>query len=210
MNRQELSGTCVPNVGSAAEVFAAFLKLGVTSFGGPIAHLGYFRRELVERRRWVDDGRFAQLLALSQFLPGPASSQLGFALGLLRAGWRGALAAFLVFTLPSALLLFAFALLLPRVSGPFGDAALHGLKLTALAVVAQGLLAMAAKLCPDLRRKAIGLAAAGILLLTGQGGEQLLVIALGALAGLSCAAACRPQLHMPLPSLTERGSAADC
>jgi chromate transporter len=90
--------------GSLTEVFFTFLKLGLTSFGGPIAHLGYFRRELVEKRRWVSDSQYAQLLALCQFLPGPASSQLGFGLGLLRAGWGGALAAFLAFTLPSALL----------------------------------------------------------------------------------------------------------
>jgi chromate transporter len=101
------------HAGSVLEVFAAFLKLGLTSFGGPIAHLGYFRRELVERRNWVGDSQYAQLLALCQFLPGPASSQLGFSLGLLRAGWAGAVAAFIAFTLPSALLLFSFAALLP-------------------------------------------------------------------------------------------------
>lgn len=100
--------------GSAIEVFRAFLVLGLTSFGGPIAHLGYFRREFVERRCWLDDSQFAQLLAVCQFLPGPASSQLGFALGLLRAGWRGALAAFVAFTLPSALLMLGFAALAPR------------------------------------------------------------------------------------------------
>src|SRR5210317_715560 len=91
------------------EVLTAFLKLGLTSFGGPIAHLGYFHNEFVEKRKWVSDGQFAQLLAICQFLPGPASSQLGFCLGLLRGGWAGALAAFAAFTLPSALLLFWFA-----------------------------------------------------------------------------------------------------
>ncbi|SRR6266540_4458906 len=95
------------------EVFGAFLKLGLTSFGGPIAHLGYFRQEFVERCKWIEDAEFARLLALCQFLPGPASSQLGFSLGLLRAGWSGALVAFAAFTLPSAALLFAFAALLP-------------------------------------------------------------------------------------------------
>ncbi|MGO4502895.1 chromate transporter [Dyella sp. 2YAF14] len=102
--------------GTAREVGAAFLKLGLTSFGGPIAHLGYFRREFVERRRWLDEEHFGQLLALCQFLPGPASSQLGFSLGLLRAGWLGAIAAFIAFTLPSALLLFAFAALSDRLA----------------------------------------------------------------------------------------------
>ena len=105
-----------------AEVAGAFLKLGLTSFGGPIAHLGYFHREFVERRRWIDDAHFARLLALCQFLPGPASSQLGFALGLLRAGWAGAMVAFLAFTLPSALLLFAFASASEHLSGPWGSA----------------------------------------------------------------------------------------
>src|ERR1700722_4966784 len=95
--------------GSVAEVGAAFLKLGLSSFGGPIAHLGYFQREFVERRHWIDAERFGQLLGLCQFLPGPASSQLGFCLGMLRAGWPGAIAAFIGFTLPSALLMFAFA-----------------------------------------------------------------------------------------------------
>src|SRR5690606_21179815 len=126
--------------GSAREVFATFLRLGLTSFGGPIAHLGYLRRECVSRRGWLDDARFAQLVALCQFLPGPASSQLGFALGLLRAGWRGALAAFVGFTLPSALAMFAFAALLPLLAGsPWLPPAVHGLKLLAVAVVAHGL-----------------------------------------------------------------------
>ena len=97
--------------GTATEVFRAFFKLGVTSFGGPVAHLGYFRDELVVKRRWVDESQYAQLVALSQFLPGPASSQVGFSVGLLRAGWLGALAAWCGFTLPSVALLLAFAVL---------------------------------------------------------------------------------------------------
>jgi chromate transport protein ChrA len=141
--------------GSTGEVFLTFLRLGLTSFGGPIAHLGYMRREIVERRQWLGDTEFAQVLALCQFLPGPASSQLGFSLGLLRAGWPGALAAFVAFTAPSALLLFAFAALLPRVTGPLGDAAVHGLKIVALAVVAQGVLGMARQLCPARRVQAL-------------------------------------------------------
>jgi chromate transporter len=91
-----------------------FLRLGLTSFGGPIAHLAYFREEFVKRRGWLDEAQFAQLLGLCQFLPGPASSQMGFAIGLLRSGWRGALAAFTAFTLPSVLLMFGFAALAPR------------------------------------------------------------------------------------------------
>ena len=95
--------------GNPAEVFGAFLKLGLTSFGGPVAHLGYFRSEFVERRQWLDDKSYSDLVALCQFLPGPASSQVGMALGLGRAGWLGALAAWLGFTLPSAIALILFA-----------------------------------------------------------------------------------------------------
>jgi chromate transporter len=170
--------------GSASEVVTAFLKLGLTSFGGPIAHLGYFRREFVERRNWLGDSQYAQLLALCQFLPGPASSQLGFSLGLLRAGWLGALAAFLAFTLPSALLLFAFAAMLPQLSGTVGGAAVHGLKLVALSVVAQGVLGMTRQLCPDVPRLTIAALAAAVLLVSGHAWVQLLVVVMGALAGL--------------------------
>ena len=167
------------------EVFVAFLKLGLTSFGGPIAHLAYFRREFVERRRWLPEEDFARLLALCQFLPGPASSQLGFSIGLLRAGWAGALAAFVAFTLPSALLLFAFAEALPQLSGTVGEAAIHGLKLVAVAVVSQGVLGMARQLCPDAPRATIAALAAAVLLVAGAAWMQILVVALGALAGLA-------------------------
>ncbi|MEX5283248.1 MAG: chromate efflux transporter [Nitrospiraceae bacterium] len=167
------------------EVFTAFLMLGLTSFGGPIAHLGYFRREFVERRKWLGEGQYAQLLALCQFLPGPASSQLGFSLGLLRAGWAGAFAAFLAFTLPSALLLFLFASLMPQFSGATGEAAIHGLKLVALAVVAQAVFGMARQLCPDVVRATIATFSAIAILASGQAWTQLLVVALGAVAGLA-------------------------
>lgn len=139
--------------GSAGEVFRAFLVLGLTSFGGPIAHLGYLREEFVKRRAWLDDAHFAQLLAVCQFLPGPASSQMGFAIGLFRGGWRGALAAFAAFTLPSAALLFGFAALVPLLEHGIGASVVHGLKLVAVAVVAHGLLGMARQLIPDLPRK---------------------------------------------------------
>jgi len=171
--------------GSALEVFIAFLKLGLTSFGGPIAHLGYFHRELIERRKWVDESAYAQLVALCQFIPGPASSQLGFALGLLRGGWAGAIAAFLAFTLPSALLLFAFAAFLPYLSGTVGNAAIHGLKLVALAVVAYGVLGMTRQLCPDPPRATIATIAVALILVSGQSWMQLLVVVLGGIAGLS-------------------------
>jgi chromate transporter len=171
--------------GSVGEVFATFLKLGLTSFGGPIAHLAYFRHEVVVRRKWLDDDHFSQLLALCQFLPGPASSKLGFSLGLVRAGWPGALAAFLSFTLPSACLLFAFAAFFPQMSGATGQAAIHGLKLVALAVVAQGVLGMTRQLCPDPQRATIAAIAAAVILACALAWMQLVVIGLGAVAGLA-------------------------
>lgn len=169
--------------GTAREVLSAFAKLGLTCFGGPIAHLGYFHRELIEKRRWVDESQYAQLVALCQFLPGPASSQLGFALGLMRAGWRGALAAFLAFTLPSVLLLFAFAQLLPALDLPLGRAAIHGMKLLAVAVVGRGVWTMARRLTPDAPRALIAAAAGAVVLFSGSAAAQLAVVALGALLG---------------------------
>lgn len=165
------------------EVFSAFLKLGLTSFGGPVAHLGYFRTEFVERRRWLNDEQFSQLLAICQFLPGPASSQLGFSLGLIRAGWLGALAAFVAFTLPSALLLVAFAATLPNLSGPVGLATVHGLKLVACAVVADAVLSMSRKLCPDAPRRIFAVFAAAMLLTVSSVWAQLLVVVFSAIAG---------------------------
>lgn len=184
--------------GSAREVFATFLRLGLTSFGGPIAHLGYFRRELVERRRWVSEAQFAEVLALCQFLPGPASSQLGFSLGLMRAGWLGAFAAFVGFTLPSALLLYAFARVLPMVPAAIGATLVHGLKLVAVAVVAHGVVGMARQLCPDAIRASIAALAAFALLAFGTAWMQVLVVIAGALAGLVlCRAARAPRAEAP-------------
>src|SRR5690625_2951736 len=133
----------------------AFLGLGLLSFGGPAAHLGYFRETFINRKKWLTDAEFAQLVALSQFLPGPGSSQVGLSIGLLRAGWIGALAAFVAFTLPSVGLLLLFALLLPELSSPAAGAAVHGLGLVAVVVVAHSVLGMFRDLCPDLSRKII-------------------------------------------------------
>lgn len=170
--------------GTAWEVLRVFAKLGVTSFGGPIAHLGYFRDELVQRRRWVDDTEYGDLVALSQFLPGPASSQVGFGLGLFRAGPAGAIAAFLAFTLPSAALMVAFAYGAPLFEGVIGGGILTGLKIVAVAIVAQAVWGMARTLTPDRTRASIAvLAALSALLLTGSVG-QIGAIVLGALAGL--------------------------
>lgn len=170
--------------GAALEVLAVFLKLGLTCFGGPIAHIGYFRREFVERRRWLDDETFTDLVGLCQFLPGPASSQAGFSVGLLRAGWPGGLAAWCGFTLPSVLLLLAFAAVAPDLGGPVGASVIHGLKLVAVAVVAQAVWDMARRLCPDRRRAAIALVAIALLGVLTTVYAQLIVIALGAVLGL--------------------------
>ncbi|WP_090696050.1 chromate efflux transporter [Paraburkholderia phenazinium] len=171
--------------GSALEVLAVFLKLGLTSFGGPIAHLGYFRREFVEQRRWLDDETFTDLVGLCQFLPGPASSQAGFSIGLLRAGWLGGLAAWCGFTLPSILLMLAFAVIAPSLGGPVGGGLIHGLKLVAVAVVAQAVWDMARRLCVDQRRVAIALIAIAVLSILTTVYAQLIVIGLGAMLGLA-------------------------
>ena len=151
---------------SVAEVFRVFLKLGLTSFGGPIAHLGYFRDELVTRRKWLSESAYADLVALCQFLPGPASSQVGFALGLTRAGWLGALAAFLAFTLPSALVLLALAMTATRLESPLALGVLHGLKIVAVAIVAQAVWGMAKNLCPDKERATIAVVAVLLVVVT--------------------------------------------
>ncbi len=181
-------------------VLITFFKLGLTSFGGPIAHIAYFRKELIEKQQWTNEHQFSQLLAICQFLPGPASSQLGFALGFMRAGWLGALAAFIAFTLPSALLLIGFASLLPLLSNPVGMTVIHGLKLVAVAVVADAVLGMAKKLCPDHTRRIIALLAASALLVTQVAWAQILVIIVGAAIGILL---CRPNptsnTMLPLP-----------
>lgn len=166
------------------EVFGAFLKLGLTSFGGPIAHLGYFRDELVTRRGWVTDEQYADVVALGQFLPGPASSQVGFALGMLRAGWLGALAAFVAFTLPSAALMVAVAAGATSLSGVVAAGVVEGLTIVAVAIVAHAVWGMARTLTPDRPRATIALGAAVLALLLGGSIGQILAIILGAAAGL--------------------------
>jgi len=165
---------------SLPEIFLAALRLGCTSFGGPVAHLGYFHKEYVERRRWLDDAHYADLVALCQFLPGPASSQVGFGVGWLQRGLTGGLAAWVGFTLPSAVLMTAFALGISRL-GTLGTAGwLQGLKTAAVAVVAQAVWSMAVKLCPDRPRATLALGAAVALLLMPTAWSQVAVIALGA------------------------------
>ena len=191
-----------PRRGAAWEVLLAFLWLGLTAFGGPIAHLGYFRRAFVDKRRWLTEEDYADIVALCQFLPGPASSQTGFLIGLRRAGGLGALAAWTGFTLPSAALMTGFALLAPRLSDPLALAAIHGLKLVAVAVVAQAVWGMATRLCTDRRRTAIALSAFAVILLLPSVYVQLAAIVGGAMLGW---ALCRdagpsqtPPTHPPI------------
>jgi chromate transporter len=190
--------------GTPTEVFFAFLKLGVTSFGGPVAHIGYFRDELVSKRQWVSESAYADLVALCQFLPGPASSQLGFALGLQRAGALGALAAWTAFTLPSAILLILFALGSASLEGPVSQGVLHGLKLVAVAVVAQAVYGMAKSLTPDFPR--IGIAAAAIALVVMIGGSfgQIAAITLGAALGLAVCRRLGAKAADALPLVSKR------
>ncbi len=168
--------------GSALEVFLVFLKLGLTSFGGPVAHLGYFRTEFVARRGWLDDKSYSDLVALCQFLPGPASSQVGMAIGLARAGWLGSLAAWVGFTMPSAIALILFAFGVTEWAGVASSGAVHGLKVVAVAVVAQAVWGMAKSLCPD--RLRAGIAVLGALLVLAVPGSmgQVAAIVLGGLA----------------------------
>ncbi|WP_460552916.1 chromate efflux transporter [Comamonas piscis] len=172
----------LPVRGSVLEVLAVFLKLGLTSFGGPVAHLGYFHTEFVLRRRWIDERSYADLVALCQFLPGPASSQVGMALGLGRAGWWGALVAWLGFTLPSALALMLLAVGLSHWAG-LATGAVHGLKVVAVAVVAQAVWGMARALCPDRLRAGWAIASALLVLVLPSTYGQLAAIFLGAVLG---------------------------
>lgn len=197
--------------GSNVEVFVAFLKLGLTSFGGPIAHLGYFRDELVVRRNWIDEEGYADLVALCQFLPGPASSQVGFSLGVLRGnGLLGGLAAWLAFTIPSAAILFAFALGAAAFTGVAAEGVLHGLKLVAVAVVAQAIWGMSKNLTPDRERAGIALAGIAIVIFIGGSFGQIGAIVLGAVAGLWL---CRGEVskatgHLRFPVSRRRGAVA--
>ena len=186
-----------------SEVFWAFLALGLTSFGGPVAHLGYFRTAFVERRQWLTESAYADLVALCQFLPGPASSQVGFALGLMRAGPWGAAMAWLAFTLPSAIVLVLFALGASVLDGPIASGIIHGLKVVAVAIVAHAVWGMARNLCPDKTRAGIALAAVFTVVLVSGPLGQVAAIVIGGLAGLalcrnSAAIAESAPLHFPV------------
>lgn len=169
--------------GTAAEVFRVSLRLGLTSFGGPVAHLGYYRAEYVERRKWLDEHAFADIVALCQFLPGPASSQVGMSIGILRAGLIGAFAAWLGFTMPSAIAMILFGYGVTRFGDLSGAAWLHGLKIVAVAVVAQAVWGMARSLCPDKERASVAVAATILALAVPSAWGQVGAIAAGGLIG---------------------------
>ncbi len=169
--------------GSALSVLLAFLKLGLMSFGGPVAHLGYFRDEFVARRKWLDEATYVDLVALCQFLPGPASSQVGISIGMLRAGLKGALAAWVGFTMPSALAMIAFAYGVASWADAGRGAWLHGLKIVAVAVVAQAVWNMARTLAPDRERATLAAGAAVLMLALPSTMGQIAVIALGGMVG---------------------------
>ena len=193
------------HAGTPIEVLLAFLKLGLTSFGGPVAHLGYFRAEFVERRRWLGEPAYAELVGLCQFLPGPASSQAGFALGLLRGGPWGGLAAWAGFTLPSAAILVLFARWAGHLAATsVGAGLLHGLTLVAVAIVAQAVWGMARTLCPDRPRAGIALAATVVVTALPVSIGQIAALLAGSLAGLGLCRGGGTPLHperlaMPVP-----------
>jgi chromate transporter len=194
---------------SVGEVFLVFLRLGLTSFGGPVAHLGYFREEFVARRKWLDERAYADLVALCQFLPGPASSQVGMAVGLSRAGYAGALAAWTAFTLPSALALVLFAFGVEALGNTAGSAWLHGLKVAAVAVVAQAVLGMARSLAPDRERATLAVVAALIALAVPTAWGQVGAIVLGGLAGVTLLrVSAVPTDHVAMPLSVGRTAGA--
>jgi chromate transporter len=196
--------------GSSLEVLRVFFKLGLSSFGGPIAHIGYFREEFVVRRRWLSEQTFVDLVALCQFLPGPASSQTGFSIGLIRAGYGGALAAWVGFTLPSAMLMVLFAYGATAVSGTIGTGLLHGLKLVAVAIVAQAVWGMARSLTPDRERASIATLSALIILFSTSSVAQLGAIVLGGLLGLLLCREAPPMMegHIDIPVTRRVGFSA--
>lgn len=189
---------------SAWAVFLIFLRLGLTSFGGPVAHLGYFRDEFVIRRKWLTENSYADLVALCQFLPGPASSQVGIAIGLSRAGYTGALAAWTGFTLPSAIALILFAMGITSYGDIIPSGVLHGLKVAAVAVVAQAVWGMGRNLCTDVARVSIMALAACFVLLVPSALGQVSVIAIAAIIGLILFKPEKGMAHDPLPITVKR------
>lgn len=194
--------------GGWTEVLSIFFRLGLTSFGGPVAHLGYFREEFVARRRWIDDRTYADIVALCQFLPGPASSQVGIAIGLSRAGYAGALAAWTGFTLPSAVALVAFAYGVDALGGLGGSGWLHGLKIAAVAVVAQAVLGMMRSLAPDRERATIAVMTAAVVLALPSAWSLVGMIVAGGAVGLALPRSEAPTGHVSLPLAVGRRTGA--
>jgi chromate transporter len=193
--------------GNSGEVLAVFLRLGLTSFGGPIAHLGYFHEEFVVRRRWLDEKTYVDLVALSQFLPGPASSKVGIAIGLSRAGYLGALAAWTGFTLPSAIALVLFGYGVTALHNALHSGWLHGLMVAAVAVVAQAVLTMMRSLTPDRERATLAVVAAIIVMALPSSVAQIGAIVLGAVVGLILFRGTPPSDHVSLPHPVSRPAA---
>lgn len=204
------AGSSPRPTGRWSEVLAVFLRLGLTSFGGPVAHLGFFREEFVNRRRWLDDRAYADLVALCQFLPGPASSQVGIAVGLSRAGYAGGFAAWLGFTLPSAAAMVAFAYAIDVLGGAAGSGWLHGLKVAAVAVVAQAVLGMMRSLAADRERATIMVAVAALVLAVPSAWAQVGGIVLGGLSGLLLTRDAAPADHAHLPLSVGRRTGLWC
>jgi chromate transporter len=194
--------------GSAGEVLLVFLRLGLTSFGGPIAHLGYFHDEFVVRRRWLEEKTYADLVALCQFLPGPASSQVGLAIGLSRAGYLGALAAWVGFTMPSAIALVLFAYGVETLGSALGSGWLHGLKVVAVAVVAQAVLSMMRSLAPDRERATLAVVATVLVIAIPSAWGQIGAIVLGGVAGIILFRSLPPTDHVALPHPISRTGGA--
>lgn len=209
MTRRDLSepqaGTAP--VGDWREVLAVFLRLGLTSFGGPIAHLGYFHDDLVVRRKWLDEKTYADLVALCQFLPGPASSKIGIAVGLSRAGYLGALAAWVGFTIPSALALVLFAYGVASLGNTLDSGWLHGLKVAAVAVVAQAVLSMMRSLAPDRERATLAVVAAAVVLAVPTAWGQIGAILIGGLIGVTLLRTSAPTDHVAMPHAVSRTAA---
>ena len=204
----EMTATQVPQRDSAWTVFRVFLRLGLTSFGGPIAHLGYYRTEFIERRQWLDEKTYADLVALSQFLPGPASTKVGIAVGFFRAGYAGALIAWAAFTLPSAIALVLFAYGVSSFGNTLGTGWLHGLKVVAVAVVAQAVLGMMRTLAPDRMRATVAAIAAVIVLSFPNAWGQIAAIIFGFAAGLTILHIDAPHDHVSLPLRVSRTTGA--
>jgi chromate transporter len=204
MGKESALNSPPKSVGTTAEVFASFLRLGLTSFGGPVAHLGYFHDEFVVRRRWLDEKTYVDLVALSQFLPGPASTKVGIAIGLSRAGYAGALAAWTAFTLPSAIALMLFGYGVTSFGNALGSGWLHGLKVAAVAVVANAVLTMMGALAPDRERATLAVAAAVLVLAVPSSFGQIAAIVMGAVIGVVLFRGAQQDDHVRLPHPVSR------